>query len=411
MNTVWIRRVAIVLGVLLLLLVAAAAVLIATFDANRYKGLAIDWMKAERQRTLVIDGPIELSVFPRLAIKVSKVRLSERARADEFVAIDEAALAVQMLPLLRKQLVVDRISARGVRAVYLRDAKGVRNIDDLIGASAPAPAAPTSPPRAAARPCTSTSARSSSRTCACACATRWPSSTATSRCSRSARVGWPTGPSHRCRCAPTCSWRSRSRCECALDGSTTLALDLDKSAVALRDMKVDLRLDGAGTKDLALDAQRRAWRGTAAPCAPGHSSSQLKRARFGTSTLSASSLEVKRLLFNASGQRLELDALEACTRRAPGRRPAVRRRSTGRAGGGLGIAEGQRAVGANQRQRTDRAVASFSPAHRAASSTPCDCPAVTLAVQGQMQQRKVDGTLRSDSGRCQPGAVALERST
>ena len=181
----WLRRIAIVLGVLVALIIAAAAVLVATFDANRYKGLAIDWMKSERQRTLAIDGPIELSLFPRLAIEVSKVRLSEHGRADEFLAIDEAALAVAVLPLLRKQVVVDRISARGVRAVYTRDAKGVRNIDDLVGGGA-APARPQRRARlqAAARRCASTSARSSSKTCSCACAMRWPKSTAASRCSR-----------------------------------------------------------------------------------------------------------------------------------------------------------------------------------------------------------------------------------
>src|SRR5215831_8266124 len=147
MNTHWIRRIAIALGVVVALLVIAAAVLLATFDANRYKGLAIDWMKNERQRTLVIDGPIELSVFPRLAIKVSKVRLSEHARKDEFLALDEAALAVEVLPLLRKQVVVDRVSARGVRAVYTRDAKGARNIDDLVGSGGTAAPGTPSPPQ------------------------------------------------------------------------------------------------------------------------------------------------------------------------------------------------------------------------------------------------------------------------
>src|SRR5262245_37230067 len=118
MTTVWIRRIAIAIGALLLLLIVAAGVLIATFDANRYKGVAIDWMKTRRQRTLVMAGPIELSVVPRLAVKVSKVKLSEHARPDEFVSLDEAALAVEMLPLLHKQVVVDRVSARGVHAVY-----------------------------------------------------------------------------------------------------------------------------------------------------------------------------------------------------------------------------------------------------------------------------------------------------
>lgn len=115
MKSLWFRRIAVALGALVLLFIAAAAVLIATFDANRCKQLAIDWMKSEHQRTLAIGGPIELSFFPQLAVKVSKVRLSERGRDDEFASVDQAALAVRVLPLLRKQLVIGRVSARGVR--------------------------------------------------------------------------------------------------------------------------------------------------------------------------------------------------------------------------------------------------------------------------------------------------------
>ncbi len=141
----WIKRITLGLLALVALLAVAAAVFVASFDINRYKPLAIDWMKTERQRTLAIDGPIELSVFPRVAVKVSKVRLSERGRTDEFAAVDEASLSLALWPLLRRELVVDRISARGVRAVLTRDTKGVRNIDDLLGAPAPSapPGAPT----------------------------------------------------------------------------------------------------------------------------------------------------------------------------------------------------------------------------------------------------------------------------
>ena len=84
---IWLRRSLIALAVLLALLVAGAAWLIASFDANRYKGLAIEWMKREHDRTLVIAGPVELSVIPRLAISLSDVKLSERGRADEFAAV------------------------------------------------------------------------------------------------------------------------------------------------------------------------------------------------------------------------------------------------------------------------------------------------------------------------------------
>jgi AsmA protein len=59
MNT-WIRRGAWALGGLLLVLAAVAVWFVATFDANSFKKLAIEWVKTHKDRTLAIDGPIEL---------------------------------------------------------------------------------------------------------------------------------------------------------------------------------------------------------------------------------------------------------------------------------------------------------------------------------------------------------------
>src|SRR5258706_177671 len=69
----WIRRSLYVLLGLVLVLAAIATWLVTSFDPNRVKGAAVDWMKVQRHRTLVIDGPIELSVFPRLAVKPSRL--------------------------------------------------------------------------------------------------------------------------------------------------------------------------------------------------------------------------------------------------------------------------------------------------------------------------------------------------
>ncbi len=152
--TVWIKRIVIALAVLLLLAVAAAAWLIASFDPNRYKGVAVDWMKTNRNRTLAIAGPIELSVFPRVAVKLSQVSLSEAGRSEQFAAIDRAALAVDVLPLLSGRVVVGRVEASGVRVQLLRDAQGKRNTDDLAGpgAAAAKDAAPAAPAQASSRP-------------------------------------------------------------------------------------------------------------------------------------------------------------------------------------------------------------------------------------------------------------------
>ena len=138
MSKLWLRRVALGVFGVAVLIAAGVAWFVASFDADRYKGLAIDWMQREHDRTLAIDGPVRLSVLPRARVQLSKLRLSEHGRSDSFASIDEVGLAVELLPLLSRQLVIERVSAKGVRAVYTRNAKGQRNIDDLLGVDAKA---------------------------------------------------------------------------------------------------------------------------------------------------------------------------------------------------------------------------------------------------------------------------------
>ena len=128
----WMRRLALALGVVVLVLAGVATYLLATFDPNRYQGLLTDWVQTNKQRTLVIGAPMELKVFPKLRLKLAKVSLSEHQRADEFLAVDEVELSVNVMPLLKRQLVIDQVSATGVRMAYWRDAQGRSNIDDLL---------------------------------------------------------------------------------------------------------------------------------------------------------------------------------------------------------------------------------------------------------------------------------------
>ncbi len=150
---VWIRRTLLALGALVFVAVGLAVWLIFSFDPEQYKSTAIDWVKTNRDRTLAIDGPVKLSVFPRLGLHLSRISLSELASADQFAVLEEADLAVELLPLLRGQVSVERVHAKGVRLALLRDSKGRSNIDDLLqrGPSAPAPAS-TSEPKANAKP-------------------------------------------------------------------------------------------------------------------------------------------------------------------------------------------------------------------------------------------------------------------
>jgi AsmA protein len=307
MNRSWIKRIAVALGVLVLLLVVAGTVLVATFDANRYKGLAIDWMKRERDRTLAIDGPVGLSVFPRVELSVSKLRLSERGRPDEFLAIDSAGLALELLPLLRRELVVDRVEADGVRVKLTRDAKGVRNTDDLAGAPSPAASAP-----AASAPASSTAVRFD------VSALKLSNLRVSVRDDVAQLQGLATLKS-----LSTGRIGSRSESPVALDaavdfvkpqikgalsGKTTLALDLDASTVRLGNMQLAWKGDAFALRGTETTlAGNVAWDGKALAA---DALSLAFGATLGDIKLAGSRLDAKAIRYDPERQQLQLDALK-----------------------------------------------------------------------------------------------------
>jgi AsmA protein len=133
------------IGGALLLVGGATTYLVATFDPNRYKSELTDWVKAHHERTLTLQGPVTLSVWPRVHVRLQQVGLSEHLKADSFASIDELDLAVQVMPLLDGRLRVGQVTASGVALHYARDAQGHSNIDDLIKPSATAPASAGQP--------------------------------------------------------------------------------------------------------------------------------------------------------------------------------------------------------------------------------------------------------------------------
>lgn len=119
-------------GGLVGLAVAGAAILAATFDPNDYKPLIVDLVKEKKQRTLNIEGDIKLAFWPKLGADLGKVSLSEHNSDKEFAAINSAKVFVAVLPLLKKELVIDTIHVDGVRANIVRYKDGTTNFDDLI---------------------------------------------------------------------------------------------------------------------------------------------------------------------------------------------------------------------------------------------------------------------------------------
>lgn len=301
----WIKRLAIALLGLVLLLAAAAAVFVASFDANRYKPMAVEWMKAEHQRSLAIDGPIELSLFPRLAVKVSKLRLSEHGRTDTFASVDEASLALELLPLLRRQVVVDRIAARGLRAVLTRDAKGVRNIDDLLEEKRqPAPAG-NGGGSAMQFDVGGVSLEDAQLTLRDDMTPLSGTLSIASFSSGRLRPGVETPLALKARL----ELKQPQALALAFEGKTALSFDPRRGSAALRgaNLKLGGRTEALSELAATLDGAL-AWDGAALQAGP--LSLEVTSAKAGGVALSASKLELKRLAYNPGTRKLDLEALK-----------------------------------------------------------------------------------------------------
>lgn len=106
-------------------------------DPNDFKPMIVRTVYEKKQRTLNFEGPIKLRVFPRIALDLDRVTLSEYRSHDVFMTIDKAELAVAWLPLLKKRLVVEGVRLDGVSARVIRYADGTFNFADLLQQETP----------------------------------------------------------------------------------------------------------------------------------------------------------------------------------------------------------------------------------------------------------------------------------
>lgn len=120
------------LGGIVLVLVIIVAIFAATFNPNDYKPMIVQLVKDKKQRTLNIEGDIKLAFWPKLGADLGKISLSEHNSDKEFAAVDGLKVSVALIPLLKKELVVDAVYVNGARANIVRYQDGSTNFDDLL---------------------------------------------------------------------------------------------------------------------------------------------------------------------------------------------------------------------------------------------------------------------------------------
>jgi uncharacterized protein involved in outer membrane biogenesis len=119
-------------GGLVLLMALVAGYFAATFNPNDYKDDIIKLVKDKKQRALHIDGDIKLSYWPKIGANLGKLSISEHQSDTIFASVESVKVALAVMPLLKKELVVDTVYVDGAKANVVKNKDGKFNFDDLL---------------------------------------------------------------------------------------------------------------------------------------------------------------------------------------------------------------------------------------------------------------------------------------
>jgi AsmA protein len=141
------KIIAIIAAVVVVLVVVAVIALTIVVDPNRYRGDIIQAVKQQTGRDLKIEGKLNLSFYPWIGLETKRLELSNAPGfgAEPFAVVESSATKVELLPLLRKQIVVDAVRLNGLKLHLARDAKGETNWGDLTKQAGEKPARKAAP--------------------------------------------------------------------------------------------------------------------------------------------------------------------------------------------------------------------------------------------------------------------------
>ena len=116
-------------GLVVVLLVLTAVLLRVIYDKEDLKAAIAGEVKRQTGRELTINGDLDFSVFPWLAVEVGDLTLSNAQGFPDlpFAEVGQARAGVALVPLFSKQISVDEITLDGLNLRLMVDANGRDN--------------------------------------------------------------------------------------------------------------------------------------------------------------------------------------------------------------------------------------------------------------------------------------------
>ncbi len=126
------KIVAITVGGLLALVLGIMTFVLFFIDPNDYKKEIYSVVKDKTDMDLVITDRIEWQLWPQIGLKLGKTTLADTAAKQTLVAIKQATVSVQVMPLLAKKIAIDSVMLDGAMLNFIQYANGTSSWDKML---------------------------------------------------------------------------------------------------------------------------------------------------------------------------------------------------------------------------------------------------------------------------------------
>ncbi len=136
------RKIVLIILILIVLLIAAVVAAALLIDPDDYREELAARASQQLGREVRLDGPMELKLFPWLALDIRDVTVgnpADFAQAPPLASIEQASVAVRVWPLLRGEIEVGTVSIDRAEFYLVSTADERSNLDGLFGAEDPPP--------------------------------------------------------------------------------------------------------------------------------------------------------------------------------------------------------------------------------------------------------------------------------
>jgi len=121
-----------VFGVLLLSVSALAAYIVLVLDPNDYKQELASAVKKKTDMDMALTGQLAWQLYPNIGIKLGATTLTDPALKETLLAVQQAAVSVQLMPLLAGKVSVNAVLLDGAAVRFVQYTDGKTSWDHLL---------------------------------------------------------------------------------------------------------------------------------------------------------------------------------------------------------------------------------------------------------------------------------------